>query len=131
MPALGGFTSVHQFVRVGAYSFTGLGTVLTQDLPPYILAAGNTARPHGLNLRELKRGGFPEKTILALKHAYKLVYRSGLSLEGSRGADRAANARCTGSAEFSRFYFRTRSRHHSVKTSPHGKSAMRFFYQKK
>jgi UDP-N-acetylglucosamine acyltransferase len=78
---LGGFTSVHQFVRVGAYSFTGLGTVLTQDLPPYILAAGNTARPHGLNLRELKRSGFPEKTILALKHAYKLVYRSGLSLK--------------------------------------------------
>jgi UDP-N-acetylglucosamine acyltransferase len=77
---LGGFTIVHQFVRIGAYSFTGLGTVLTQDLPPYILAAGNTAKPHGLNLRELKRRAFPQKTILALKHAYKLVYRSGLSL---------------------------------------------------
>jgi UDP-N-acetylglucosamine acyltransferase len=78
---LGGFTAVHQFVRVGAYSFTGLGTSLIQDLPPYVLAAGNTARPYGLNLRELKRRGFSEKTINVLKRAYKLVYRSGLTLK--------------------------------------------------
>jgi UDP-N-acetylglucosamine acyltransferase len=77
---LGGFTAVHQFVRIGAYSFTALGTILTQDLPPYVLAAGNTARPNGLNLRELKRRGFSEEAIHALKHAYRLVYRSGLSL---------------------------------------------------
>ncbi|WP_213539823.1 acyl-ACP--UDP-N-acetylglucosamine O-acyltransferase [Nitrosospira sp. NRS527] len=77
---LGGFTAVHQFVRIGAYSFTALGTILTQDLPPYVLAAGNTARPHGLNLRELKRRGFSTEVIHALKHAYRLVYRSGLSL---------------------------------------------------
>lgn len=78
---LGGFTAVHQFVRVGAYSFTAMGTVLTQDLPPYVLAAGNTAKPHGLNLRELKRRGFSEETVIALKRAYKLVYRSGLALK--------------------------------------------------
>ena len=88
---LGGFTSVHQFVRVGACSFTGLGTVLTQDLPPYILAAGNVAKPYGLNLRELKRRGFSEPTILALKRAYRLVYRSGLTLnEAKAGIERLA-----------------------------------------
>jgi UDP-N-acetylglucosamine acyltransferase len=81
---LGGFTSVHQFVRIGAYSFTAMGTVLTQDLPPYVLAAGNTAKPHGLNLRELKRSGFSEQAIIALKRAYKLVYRSGLALSEAR-----------------------------------------------
>jgi UDP-N-acetylglucosamine acyltransferase len=81
---LGGFTSVHQFVRVGAYSFTALGTVLTQDLPPYILAAGNTAKPYGLNLRELKRRGFSEQAITVLKRAYRLVYRSGLTLDKAK-----------------------------------------------
>jgi UDP-N-acetylglucosamine acyltransferase len=78
---LGGFTAVHQFVRVGAYSFTALSTSLIQDLPPYVLAAGNTAKPYGLNLRELRRRGFSEKTINVLKRAYKLVYRSGLTLK--------------------------------------------------
>ena len=78
---LGGFTAVHQFVRVGAYSFTALGTSLIQDLPPYVLAAGNTAKPYGLNLRELRRRGFSERTINVLKRAYKLVYRSGLTLK--------------------------------------------------
>jgi UDP-N-acetylglucosamine acyltransferase len=81
---LGGFTIVHQFVRVGAYSFTAMGTVLTQDLPPYVLAAGNTAKPYGLNLRELKRRGFSEQAITALKRAYKLVYRSGLALNEAK-----------------------------------------------
>jgi UDP-N-acetylglucosamine acyltransferase len=81
---LGGFTSVHQFVRVGAYSFTALGTVLAQDLPPYILAAGNVAKPYGLNRRELKRRGFSEQAILALKRAYRLVFRSGLTLNEAK-----------------------------------------------
>jgi UDP-N-acetylglucosamine acyltransferase len=81
---LGGFTKVHQFVRVGAYSFTALATVLTQDLPPYVLAAGNTAKPYGLNLRELKRRGFSEQAITALKRAYKLIYRSGLALNEAK-----------------------------------------------
>ena len=46
---LGGFTVVHQFVHIGAHSLTAMGTILLQDLPPYVTAAGNTAQPHGIN----------------------------------------------------------------------------------
>ncbi|MCX7945835.1 MAG: acyl-ACP--UDP-N-acetylglucosamine O-acyltransferase [Hydrogenophilus sp.] len=78
---LGGFTGVHQFVRVGAHSFCGVGTVLTQDLPPYVMAAGSPARPHGINREGLKRRGFRPEVIAAIKGAYKTIYRKGLRLE--------------------------------------------------
>jgi len=78
---LGGFTNVHQFVHVGQHSFTGLGTVLTQDLPPYVTAQGNTARPYGLNSRGLARRGFSPEAIAAVKRAYRTLYRSSLGLE--------------------------------------------------
>lgn len=81
---LGGFTAVHQFVRIGAHSLTAVGTILLQDLPPYVTAAGNTARPFGINAEGLRRRGFDAETIAALKRAYKLVYRSGASLEEAR-----------------------------------------------
>lgn len=78
---LGGFTGVHQFCRVGAHCMTGVATVTFKDIPPYLLVYGNTAQPYGLNLRGLKRRGFSEGSIETLKHAYKLLYRSGLRLE--------------------------------------------------
>jgi UDP-N-acetylglucosamine acyltransferase len=81
---LGGFTGVHQFVSVGAHSITGGGTVLLQDLPPYVMAAGNAARPFGLNSEGLKRRGFSTEKIATLKKAYKTLYRSGLSLKEAR-----------------------------------------------
>src|SRR5258708_38221870 len=56
---LGGFTGAHQFVSIGAHSITGVATVLLQDLPPYVMAAGNTAKPFGINSERLKRGGIP------------------------------------------------------------------------
>jgi len=77
---LGGFTGVHQHVRVGAHSFTGIGTHLTQDLPPFVTAAGEEGRPFGLNNNGLKRRGFSAEAIGALKRAYRTLYRSGLSL---------------------------------------------------
>lgn len=73
---LGGFTMVHQFCRVGAHCMTGVNTVTFKDIPPYLMVGGNTAAPHGLNLRGLKRRGFSEEVIEALKRAYKVVYRS-------------------------------------------------------
>ncbi len=78
---LGGFTLVHQFCRIGAHSMTGIGAVCLQDVPPYILATGNTASPCGLNVRGLRRRGFSESVIQALRGAYKCLYRQELSLD--------------------------------------------------
>ncbi len=81
---LGGFTGAHQYVRIGAHSITAVGTVLLKDLPPYVTAAGNTARPHGINAEGLKRRGFTPDAITAIRRAYKVLYRSGLTLEEAR-----------------------------------------------
>lgn len=81
---LGGFTVVHQFVRIGAHSMTAMGTILLQDLPPYVTAAGNTAKPFGINSEGLKRRGYDAEAIAALKRAYKLIYRSAATLEEAR-----------------------------------------------
>lgn len=83
---LGGFSGVHQFVRVGAHSFCGVGTVLTQDLPPYVTVAGNPAAPHGINSEGLRRRGFSSETIAAIRRAYKTLYRQGLSLKEATAA---------------------------------------------
>lgn len=76
----GGFSMIHQFCRVGAHVMTGISTVTFKDIPPYLLVAGNTAVPHGLNLRGLKRRNFSEESIDSLRQAYKLLYKSGLRL---------------------------------------------------
>ena len=81
---LGGFTGVHQFGRVGAHSFCGVGTVLLQDLPPYVTVAGNPAAPRGINAEGLKRRGFSADEIAAIKRAYRTLYRSGLGLDEAR-----------------------------------------------
>jgi UDP-N-acetylglucosamine acyltransferase len=83
---LGGFTTAHQFVHIGAHSFTSMATYLSQDLPPYVMAAGNMAKPYGINSRGLQRRGFEAETIRRIKHAYRTFYRSGLSLEQARRA---------------------------------------------
>jgi UDP-N-acetylglucosamine acyltransferase len=81
---LGGFTVVHQFVRIGAHSLTAMGSILLQDLPPYVTAAGNPAAPHGINSEGLKRRGFSSEAISALRHAYKSIYKSALKLDEAR-----------------------------------------------
>ena len=81
---LGGFTGVHQFCHVGAHSMTAAGSVVFQDIPPYVMAAGNTASPFGLNVEGLKRRGFSPEALLALKRAYRTLYKSGLLLEEAR-----------------------------------------------
>jgi len=87
---LGGFTVVHQFVRIGAHCITAMGTILLQDVPPYVMAAGNPSAPHGINSEGLKRRGFSPDAIAALKRAYKTLYRGGLKLEEAAGAIAAA-----------------------------------------
>ena len=81
---LGGFTGVHQYVHIGAHVITAVGTVVLQDIPPFVTAAGNTAKPYGINSEGLKRRGFNADTIAQIKRAYKSLYRSGLSLEDAR-----------------------------------------------
>jgi UDP-N-acetylglucosamine acyltransferase len=97
---LGGFTGVHQHVHVGAHSFTGIGTHLTQDLPPFVTAAGEEGKPFGLNLNGLKRRGFSPEAIAALKRAYRTLYRSGLSLADAK---RELEAQSAASPEVRRF----------------------------
>ena len=83
---LGGFTVVHQFVRIGAHSMTGMGTILLQDLPPYVTASGNPAQPHGINSEGLRRRGFPAEGVAAIKRAYRTVYKSGMKLDEARAS---------------------------------------------
>lgn len=76
----GGFSMIHQFCRVGAHAMTGINTVTFKDIPPYLLVAGNTAQPHGLNVRGLKRRNFSDAAIEGLRKAYRLLYKSGNTL---------------------------------------------------
>ncbi len=77
---LGGFTGIHQFCRIGSYSFSAISSIIVKDVPPYILVSGNTAKPSGLNREGLKRNGFDADTINLLKKAYRIIYRESLTL---------------------------------------------------
>jgi UDP-N-acetylglucosamine acyltransferase len=90
----GATTLVHQFVHIGAHAFTGMGTYLAQDLPPFVTAAGNMAKPYGINSNGLKRRGFAPGDIAGLKRAYRTLYRSGLSLDEARRQLEAQIAQC-------------------------------------
>lgn len=83
---LGGFTVVHQFCQIGAHVITGMGTILFQDIPPYVTVSGSPAAPHGINSEGLKRRGYSSAAVMAIKRAYKTLYRSGLSLEEAKAA---------------------------------------------
>ena len=91
---LGATTLVHQFVHIGAHSFTGMGTYLPQDLPPYVTVAGNPAKPYGINSEGLKRRGFAPATINEIKRAYRTLYRSKLPLEEARSQLQAQASTC-------------------------------------
>lgn len=78
---LGGFTLVHQFCDIGAFSFSAMGTAIGKDVPPYVLVAGQPASPRGLNNEGLKRHGFGGEALELLRKAYKTIYRSGLKAE--------------------------------------------------
>ena len=74
---LGGFTLVHQFCAIGKYSFCGMGSAISKDVPPYMMIGGNPARPYGINIEGLKRHQFSSESIRTLRNAYKTLYRSG------------------------------------------------------
>ncbi|HYL80362.1 MAG TPA: acyl-ACP--UDP-N-acetylglucosamine O-acyltransferase [Candidatus Acidoferrum sp.] len=76
---IGGMTGIHQFVRIGEYAFLGACSAVLQDIPPYVKAQGNRAKPYGLNVVGLRRHGFSTETIHALKEAYRLIFTSELN----------------------------------------------------
>ncbi len=83
---LGGFSGVHQFCKIGAHAMLGMNTSLTQDVPPFVILNGNPATTHGINIEGLKRRGFTREQIADVRNAYKLIYKSGLTLEEAKAA---------------------------------------------
>jgi len=78
---LGGAALVHQHCQIGAHAFTAYGARINKNVPPFVTVCEGRARPRGLNSEGLKRRGFSEQRIRQLKDAYRLLYRSGLTLE--------------------------------------------------
>jgi UDP-N-acetylglucosamine acyltransferase len=76
---IGGMSGVHQFVRIGEYAILGAMSGTLQDLPPYVKAQGNRAKPFGLNVVGLRRHGFSAESLRALKQAYHILYTSDLN----------------------------------------------------
>ncbi len=78
---LGGYTLVHQFCKVGAHCFTQMNSVISMDVLPYLMVGGHMAKAHGLNSEGLKRRGFSSEARMAMKRAYRIIFRSGNRLD--------------------------------------------------
>lgn len=77
---IGGLVAIHQFVRIGDYAYIGGKSAVPKDIPPYVMASGDRAKLYGLNKVGLKRNGFSEATLGALKKTYRIFFRIGLTL---------------------------------------------------
>lgn len=82
---LGGFTVVHQFVKLGAHSMTAMCTLLFADLPPFVMCQGQPAQARSMNFEGLRRRGFSPERIAAVKAMHKALYRDDLTLTAARG----------------------------------------------
>ncbi len=80
---LGGGTMVHQFCHIGAHSMAAGGSIVLKDIPAYVMASGQSAKPYGMNVEGLKRRGFNKDVLVDLRRAYKVIYRQGLTTEQS------------------------------------------------
>ena len=100
---LGGGTMVHQFCRVGVHAFTAGGSIVLRDVPPFVMASGNSAEPHGINVEGLRRRAFSVQAIEQIRRAYKTLYKSGLSLEEAKQALHGQVAECPELAPFVEF----------------------------
>ncbi len=81
---IGGLAAIHQFGKVGAHAMVGGSSALHKDVPPFVMASGNPCVPVGINVEGLKRRGFSAEEIAALRDAYKIIYRRGLSVADAR-----------------------------------------------
>lgn len=91
---LGGYTLVHQFCRIGAHCFTGMGSAIGKDVPAYVMVNGNPAVAKTINAEGLRRRGFSKEDISTINKAFKLVYRRGLTKEESLQELRALEENC-------------------------------------
>ncbi len=78
---LGGYTGVHQFCQVNSYSMCGMGSMVSKDVPMFVMVSGNPAKAHGMNFEGMRRRGVSGDVIKALRQAYKAVYLKGFTLE--------------------------------------------------
>ncbi|HDY85499.1 hypothetical protein LCGC14_0473020 [marine sediment metagenome] len=78
---LGGFSLISQFNKIGSYAFSAMGSVISRNIPPYVLVSGHMAKPIGVNVEGLRRRQFSDEQVKNIKQAYKLVYRSGLRVD--------------------------------------------------
>ncbi len=78
---IGGLSAVHQFVRIGAHCMVGGTSSIRQDIPPYVIGAGDPFRPAGINSEGLGRRGFTPEQISQVKEVYKLLYRRNLKVD--------------------------------------------------
>lgn len=78
---IGGLTAVHQFARIGRNTFIGGASAISMDVVPFASAAGNRARVTGVNVVGLRRHGFSEEVIKAIRNSHRTIFRSNLRLE--------------------------------------------------
>lgn len=78
---LGGFTTSHQFCRIGPHALTSMFTYITKDIPAFVVVSGRPAEPRGINTEGLRRRDFSTDQIRNIREAYRLLYRQGLKLE--------------------------------------------------
>ncbi|UFH50319.1 acyl-ACP--UDP-N-acetylglucosamine O-acyltransferase [Pseudomonas sp. KNUC1026] len=78
---LSGYTLVHQYVHIGAHAFSGMGTAIGKDVPAFVTVFGNPAEARSMNFEGMRRRGFSDACMQALRRAYKTVYREGLTVE--------------------------------------------------
>jgi UDP-N-acetylglucosamine acyltransferase len=83
---LGGFTVVHQFVKIGAHSMTAMCSLLFADLPPFVMCQGQPAQARAMNYEGLRRRGFSPARLAAVKAMHKALYRDNLTLDAARQA---------------------------------------------
>jgi UDP-N-acetylglucosamine acyltransferase len=86
---ISGLSAAHQFVRIGRNSFIGGMSRVAKDIPPFLKAVGSPVKLYGLNTIGLQRNGMDETTILELKRAYRLLFRSDLNI--TQAIERAQN----------------------------------------
>lgn len=78
---VGGAVGIHQFCKIGAHAFLGAGGIILRDVPPFVMVSGHKNIPQGINSEGLKRRGFDKDEVLAIKRAYKVIYRNGNTIE--------------------------------------------------